>query len=202
MVHQGELMGRVSVSEIKRQLFHISVGTVLALAFHYELMNPLHFVALFGLLVLVFFIYLYFKLPVIHQLIVYMGRKKEMRYFPGLGALFFVLGMVFAVWLFPKDIAVASLMIVAWSDGIATLVGPYGKIAYINPKKNWEGLIVAIAFGAVAASFFVSFWLALVGATVAMLIEGLDIKIKKWKVDDNMIVPLVAGAVMVVLRMV
>ncbi len=193
---------RISKTEIKRQSFHIIVGTALALLFSYGYMTQLHFVALLGALVLVFFVYLFFKMPVIHQFIFYMGRRKEMSYFPGLGALFFVLGMVLSVWLFPKDIAVASLMILAWSDGVASLAGPYGKIAYINPKKTWEGIIAAIVFGAIAASFFVSFWAALAGATVAMLIEGLDITIKNWKVDDNVIVPVVAGVVMVLLGMI
>ena len=194
-------MERISRTEIKRQSFHIIVGTLLALLYYYGYMTPLRFVALFGLLAVAFFVYLYFRMPVIHQLIFYMGRRKEMNYFPGLGALFFVFGMIMSVWLFQKDIAVASIMILAWSDGIASLVGPFGKIAYINPKKNWEGLIAAIALGAVAASFFVSFWVALTGAIVAMLIEGLDIKIKNWKVDDNVIVPVVAGVVMMMLGM-
>ena len=194
-------MERISTTEIKRQSFHIIVGTALALLFYYGYITPLRFVVLFGLLVVAFFVYLYFKMPLIHQFIFYMGRRKEMSYFPGLGALFFIFGMILSVWLFPKDIAVASIMILAWSDGVASLVGPFGRIAYINPKKNWEGLIVAIAFGTVAASFFVSPWMALAGATVAMLIEGLDITLKDWKVDDNMIVPVVAGIVMVLFGM-
>ncbi|MBI4153104.1 hypothetical protein HY497_01155 [Candidatus Woesearchaeota archaeon] len=195
-------MGIISKTEVKRQSFHIIVGTALALLFYYDYMTPLRFVMLFGLLVAAFFVYLYFKMPVIHQFIFYMGRRKEMNYFPGLGALFFIFGMILSAWLFPKDIAVASILILAWSDGIASLVGPFGRIAYINPKKNWEGLIAAIAFGTLAASFFVSFWMALAGATVAMLIEGLDITIHNWKVDDNMFVPVVAGAVMMLFGMV
>jgi len=36
-------------------------------------------------------------------------------------------------------------------------------------------------------------------ATIAMLLEGLDLKIAQWEVDDNLLIPLVSGLVMIVL---
>jgi dolichol kinase len=195
----GETMGRVSKLELKRKVFHILFGTLLALLFHRGWLTKLRFVALVGLLAVIFFIYLSVKIPFLHEFMQYVEREKHMNYFPGIGAIFFVFGMTVAVWLFPKSVAVSAILILAWSDGISGIVGPYGKIAYINPRKTWEGIMAGSAVGAIAGSFFVPFGYAFAGASVAMLIEGLDIKISNWKIDDNLIIPAISGAVMVLL---
>lgn len=195
-------MGKVTKRELYRQLFHIFSGTMLGLLFYHGWITRLHLTLLFFALLFAFMVYLRIKLPGIHQMLTLMERKKNMKFFPGSGALYFVLGIALSPWLFPRDIATASILILAWSDGIASLIGPYGKFPYINPKKMWEGIIVAIIAGAVAASFVVPPLEAILAATLAMLVEGLDIKIKGWKIDDNPIVPLVAGIVISIVRVV
>lgn len=193
---------RLSSLELSRKLFHIIVGTLLAVLFYYGFLTPLRFVALLGAVTLLFLIYTQVEIPVLHQFMFYVERKENVDYFPGIGAIFFVFGMTAAAWLFPKPVATAAILILAWGDGLAGIVGPYGKFAYINPKKTWEGIFAAIAVSVAAASFVVPVLFALVASTLSMLIEGLDITLYSWRINDNLIVPVVSGAVLALLGVV
>ena len=193
-------MGRLSALELARKLFHIIVGTLLAVLFYYEFLTPLRFTALLGGVTLLFLVYTQVKIPILHQFMFYVERKEN--YFPGIGAIFFVFGMTAAAWLFSKPVATAAILILAWGDGIAGIVGPYGKLAYINPKKTWEGLIVAVFSSVVAASFVIPAFYAFVAASLTMLIEALDLTFRDWRINDNLIVPVVSGLVIVLVGMV
>jgi len=109
-----------------------------------------------------------------------------------MGSTYFLFSSILTILLFPKPIAIASLLILILSDTAAALVGKgIGKIPIY--RKTLEG---AIAF------FFSSLlivWiypdldrfsgiLAALGATV---IETLPIPL-----DDNLTIPLIAGTIM------
>lgn len=109
-----------------------------------------------------------------------------------MGSTYFIFSTILTILLFPKSIAIASLLILILSDTAAALIGRWiGKTPIFG--KSLEG----------SAAFFLSslliVWiypnlnrfsgsLAAMGAT---LIEILPIK-----VDDNLTIPLVAGAIM------
>ena len=121
--------------------------------------------------------------------------------YPGLGSLLFLLSAVIVVGLFPKDIAMAALVILSFGDSIPVLFGKYGKIQYFyNKKKTWEGILMGIVCGALAARLFVSWHEAWIAAAIVMLIEGFDFKIFGWKLDDNLMIPILAGLVIWGLR--
>jgi len=181
--------------ETRRRMFHISFGTVLALLFYYGI-SKLIFAILLGGSIILFLLYKKFKIPILHDVMLALERPKNLRTFPGIGAALFMLGCTLAVYLYSKQIAIASIMILAWGDAISGLLGPYGKIRYINPKKTWEGIILGILAGTISAQFFVPFLWAFAASSVAMLIEGLDLKIGKWKINDNLLIPLIAGLVL------
>ena len=100
------------------------------------------------------------------------------------------------------EIAAAVWGILAFGDGMATLVGQaFGrrKLPW-NPRKSWAGSLSYLAFGSAAAAtlllwtapgrYEVGFALAIAGATAlaAALVESLPIAL-----DDNLGVPLLAG---------
>jgi dolichol kinase len=109
-----------------------------------------------------------------------------------MGSTYFLFASVLVILLFPKSIAIASLLILILSDTAAALVGKgIGKVSIFG--KTLEG----------SMAFFISsqaiVWLypglnhlwgsvAALGATV---IEVLPIN-----VDDNLTIPLIAGAIM------
>lgn len=186
------------MTELRRKAFHIASGTAISLLYYHGLINSIHLIILLAIAIILFFLYKYYKIPGIHQLVLAMERKENMKN-AGLGSLLFLLGCIIAVLIYQKNIAIASILILSWGDGISALIGPYGRTQYFNPGKTWEGILAGIAAGTIAAQFFVNFWHSIIAAIVVMLIEGLDLKIYKWKVDDNLMIPILAGLIMTLL---
>ncbi len=183
--------------ELERRLFHISFGTLLALLLHFNLINKPHLTIILVISLVTFLIYRRWKIPLLHQAMLVLERKENLKTFPGIGAFFYLLGCTIAAWIYPTEIAVASILILAWGDGTSALIGTHGKIPYLNPKKMWEGILFGIIAGTIAAQFFVPFLHALAAAVVCMLIEGLDLR--KYRLDDNLLMPILAGIVMTML---
>ncbi|MBM4279041.1 MAG: phosphatidate cytidylyltransferase [Deltaproteobacteria bacterium] len=109
-----------------------------------------------------------------------------------MGSTYFLFASILTIFLFPKPIAIASLLILILSDTAAALVGKsFGRVPIF--RKTLEGSL----------AFFVSslliVWIypgldRLSGSFAALgaaLIEVLPIPL-----DDNLTIPLVAGAIM------
>jgi len=121
-------------------------------------------------------------------------REEEKRNL--MGSTYFLFSSLLTILLFPKPIAIASLLILTLSDTAAALVGKWiGKVPIFG--KTLEGSLTFFL------SSFLIVWiypnlnrfsgsLAALGAT---LIEMLPIK-----VDDNLTIPIVAGAIMLLGR--
>ena len=84
------------------------------------------------------------------------------------------------------------------SDEAKNLVGKVlGKTKHIlDKRKNIEGHIAGALISSLVAMFFVPLYLAISGAIIAMLFESIIIEIQKIELDDNLIIPLVAGTTM------
>ena len=111
--------------------------------------------------------------------------------------MFYVIGAFVVVLIFPKEIAIASIMILALGDSVSRLVGPYGYLKHpFHNEKFFEGAIAGAIAGFLGAVFFVPWLFALIAASISMLIEGIDLEIKGFKIDDNLLIPIVAAVVM------
>ena len=111
------------------------------------------------------------------------------------GATWLFIGSTLTVAVFPKEIAVISLIYMSIGDTVAGLVGrKFGKMKFYDKtiEGSLAGLIVCLLSG-----YLVQLSLPLVvvfsGAFAAMFIELLPISI-----DDNLSVPLFAGTIMVI----
>lgn len=106
--------------------------------------------------------------------------------------------------LFEKDIALASLMVLTFGDSISHLVGgQFGQIRNIfngKSKKLLEGTIAGTIAGTLTALLFVPFPEAFIGSFAAMIAEVVQVDLNEREVDDNLIVPIVAGTVMFLIR--
>jgi len=183
--------------EVKRDIFHIISGTALALLFSYSILDKTHFLMLLSVSIVLFVLYRFIKIPGVHHFLEALERPRNIKKnLAGIGALFYMIGITLAVWLFSKDVATAAMLVLAWGDSASRFIGPKGKVKYLNPHKTWEGIIAGIIAATIAAQFFVPLWHALVASSAAMLIEGLDVKIGKLKIDDNLFIPLIAGYVL------
>lgn len=101
--------------------------------------------------------------------------------------------------LFDINIAYASILILAVGDTAAGFVGRrMGRWKNpINPKKTIEGSLAFFATSVFAAMLFVPTQIAIVVAFATAVVESLPMKI-----NDNLAVPLSAGVVMYLLKLV
>ncbi|MGD0177209.1 MAG: hypothetical protein ABSC50_10335 [Candidatus Bathyarchaeia archaeon] len=129
------------------------------------------------------------RLPIITAFTLRMSRPNETTHFM-IRPLYLAVGIILALFLFPKTIAYASIGIVAVGDPVAAYVGGKFGRRHITRKKTLEGSIAGLMASLLLASLIVSPFLAFVGSTSAMLMEVLD------KPDDNLTMPITAGALM------
>ena len=112
------------------------------------------------------------------------------------GVLFFFMGSLLCLQLFSREIALASIFILTFADPVSHFIGQnFGGIIKIN-KKYLRGTLAGIIVGTIFASFFVPIYLALIGAFFAMFFEVLEIAMAGQTIDDNLLIPLVAGTAM------
>lgn len=139
-----------------------------------------------------------FYIPIFSELVENLERDKDKKMFPGRGAITVMAGAVLVILFFGehKDIVMASLIILAWGDSIAPLIGKYGTIKHpTNRKKKLEGIFAGFFVAFLGAMFFVEWPYALLASVNAMIIESFGF------VDDNISMPLAAGATVWFLRL-
>lgn len=121
--------------------------------------------------------------------------------FPGRGSFFMVLGCLLAMLLFEKPVALAAIAIMALGDSVTNVFGRYfGEVRLpYNHRKTLDGALAGVMVATLGAFFFVPFHVALAASVVAIFVETLDLKLWFIELDDNILVPLVAGVVMVIL---
>ncbi len=119
------------------------------------------------------------------------SEKKRFLYAP----VALLLGAAISLLIFPLAIASAVILIVAFADTAATLIGKaFGrhKIPY-SVNKSIEGSCGALIVGVLCACIFLPFIPALVAGITACLIESLPLN---NIVDDNLSVPLGTGLIL------
>jgi len=117
-------------------------------------------------------------------------RQKEL---PFKGAITFYTGCFLSIALFPANVAIASITILALGDSLATVIGKFfGKHKLsINKEKSWEGSITFFIASFLILIFFIKNPLnILVVGAVTTLVEMLP------RIDDNITVPLSVGILM------
>jgi len=110
--------------------------------------------------------------------------------------IFFALAITLSLLIFPTPINFAAIAILSLGDSMASLVGKYFGQTHIpyNKGKNLEGSIVGFVFAFLSAVLFVHPSLALAGALAGMFVESLPLP-----VNDNLSIPLTAGALLTLL---
>lgn len=184
--------------EFRRQILHIFFGLILIVFLKAHLLNSF----LLGLLLLIGIPLIYvckknYRIPIIHHFLQFFEREKHLKQFPGRGIFFYLLGAFLTNLFFSLEITIASLAILAFGDATTNIIGQnFGKIRILfKPKKSIEGLIGGICAGFLGACFFSNLpaLALLIASSFAMLAEIPHLKIKNFPLDDNLIIPLVAG---------
>ena len=130
------------------------------------------------------------RLPIITPFTLKMSRPEERASFIIIRPAYFAIGIILALVLYPSRIAYASICIGAVGDSVAAIVGErFGRTRIVR-RKTVEGFAAGLTAAFLLASFLVSPFIALLGAVGGMLMELLDVP------DDNLTMPIVAGALM------
>ncbi len=184
--------------EIRRQLFHILLGITLVALLSNGLINSWHLFIVLIIGILISWASVFVRLPVISW---FLDRFERKHVRPGKGAITYFIGVLLALQLFSPDIAYAAILILALGDGVSSLIGPFGSVKTIlSDKKLFEGTFAGGLLGGVAAMFFIQPFEAFLAAFIAMFFEALEIRFNQQIMNDNVIVPLVAGTVVLMLR--
>lgn len=198
---EKELKERL-IFELKRKIVHVTLGILIISLLNYNLIDDF---TLFVVLVCTIFISVASKflyIPIWDQIIDELDRPDSKKVFPGRGLIYFIAGALLSVKLFPQDVAFASIMIVTVGDSAACLVGmSYKLLAKRNGSKKeifgtFSALVLSIGF----AMIFVSFKEALLASTIALFAELAEVRLNEQKIDDNLIVPLIAGTTILLIR--
>jgi len=125
------------------------------------------------------------------------NKETSKKHFEFSGSVFVLCGALLSVCLFSKQVAVVGLSIMLISDTFAALVGKFFGTRKIYQEKSLEGT-VAFFMSAVVVCLLYEPILSVCYATIiacicATLVELFENKIK---LDDNMSIPLIFGAIM------
>jgi phosphoserine phosphatase len=134
------------------------------------------------------------ELPIVSAITRHAASQSELYGFAA-PPLYFAFGIVATLLLFPSIAGGAAIAIFCLGDSAASIFG--GMISTslpFNKGKTWEGSLAGFFFAFLAGTFFVSPWLAFVGAAIAMTIEVLPLP-----VNDNILIPLITGAALTLL---
>lgn len=203
--------------EYKRKAIHIGMGLW---AFYPLLVTKYYaFVILIIFLLLVLFVFREHRWKAAFDA---MARTEDYTHGYLIGPLIYILAVMFCVGFYPPYIAAASFAIMAFGDGFATIVGRnIGKHTYPYSDKSVEGSLafVVVAFVMTVVVLLVLTYvksfegletsvvnlarIALLGSLVGAVVETLPFEhhrkggiIKRAIIDDNFVVPVVAGLAM------
>lgn len=191
-------MEKKETLEIRRQIFHLLMGALIVVLYQIKILtiNIVFIIFLIGLIFsLISFKY---RIPVIYWFLKNLEREQDLKENPGKGTMMYITGVLIVLLLFDEKIALAAIMILAVGDSVSHMVGKYfGKRKYrLENPKHIEGTAVGIFLASIAASLFVSSTLAFLGSAVAMVTEAIELRIGKTMIDDNLVIPVIAGLVM------
>jgi dolichol kinase len=128
------------------------------------------------------------RVPVISAFTLAMSRPEERDHLI-VNPIFLASGIVLALILFPRNIAYASIAILAIGDPTAAYLG--GKFGQRRVgSRSWEGFVAGTCAAFIPTIFFISPILGAIGSVVGMLLELTGI------LNDNLTIPLGSGIAM------
>ena len=181
--------------ELRRQIVHFLFGLIIVLLIYFNIINY-QIVGIFFLLSL--FLNYFCKIKFINNFFKFFERESETKTFRAKGMVFYLLGTFLCLIFFEKNVAMASITILAVGDSLSTL--KFNIKHPFNERKYLEASILAWLVSGFVASYFVPFYVSYIASFIAMFVESFDLR--KYKIDDNLIVPLIAGLVMSLISLV
>lgn len=183
--------------EFIRKIVHILVGIIIVLGFNARILD----LKIFGITIVLLAAAILYNLKAERELLTnILSINRVDAKIPGLEIFFYFIGCFIVLALFPLNIASASIMILAFGDSVAHLVSKHFGGSLVSKKTYTEGTIFGTIAGTLAAWTYVPLLAAIIATTCAMLIEAGDLRIANHRVDDNLLIPLVAATTLWLLQ--
>ncbi len=187
--------------KIHRNLYHLLVGLLFPLGYHFAHTRiwPSIFIGVLLSLMIVFEVQRFrkpgFNRWVFEHVSALVKKSEEKK---PTGTTFFLLSVLLTISLFPKYIAVSALTFLALGDVAAAMVGEkWGRVRIFS--KSLEGFLAFFVVALLSGLFLMRLYpdltlhLVTIGALAAAIIEILPLP-----VDDNFSIPLLTSIVMLV----
>lgn len=184
---------------IRRAFLHtlFGIAILLLIAYYPDTRWLLFYLLIAG--IILSFLSTIMKIPVVNFFLENFELERHKKVFPGKSFLFFLAGSLLVIKLFSQDIALASIAILTFADPVSYFASNLNKAKYskkpLNLIKNHYGTLLAILVAFVAAAFFIPIKYAILAAIFSMLAEAFIIRVWEDSIDDNFLIPLVAGTV-------
>jgi dolichol kinase len=188
-----------------RKVIHISLGFALCVLYFYKVL-PLwsYYAIFFAGLSLSLILKSGKKVPLISRMLRDLDKDN---YFPAHGLVFFVLGFIILLTLvtlfkLPEIYLILPIMILTFADPASFFAGKLigGPKLPFNREKTVAGTIGGMATAALVVYEFKSAPKALLIGVVAMTMDLTSFRIGKIEIDDNLLIPLAAFIMMLILR--
>lgn len=180
--------------ELGRGIMHVLFGIIFIILIIFGMLGVWHLLLLISISIVLAFLSKEVRVPVVNFCLRNFERRDAR--LPGKNFISFLIGVLFAFAFFPKNICLASLAILTFADPISHFIGSnFGRISIFG--KNIEGHIAGLLVGSVFAMMFVKPLIATIGCFFGVLAELIAFKIQEVKIDDDLIIPVVAGLAMV-----
>lgn len=194
--------------EFRRKLFHIFVCIIAIILLSKNIISLIYLVILLIFGIVISLISKKKKLPIISWFLKKFDREEDI--LPGQGSLALLLGIILLILIFnEKNVIYASIMILAMGDSFNALIGKQlkktkhlRKTKHPFSEKYIEGTIAGIIAATLGAMVFVSITEALIASVVAMIVESLELKLGRHLIDDNILIPLIAGGIIMAVRII
>ena len=179
--------------EFRRQIVHVAgIGNVFAV-----MIVGLQ-LALLGLgAQIAFFVLASVFLTVLpkHRISKYAFKFERKKDYPFSGAIYWALGSMLVLFIFPQNAAFAGIAVLSIADAASTLFGKFkGKHKLpSNKTKTWEGSAAFFFTAAIVLQFFINPIWGIVIAGLVALVEMLP------KVNDNLTIPISTAALVMLL---
>lgn len=185
------LLMRLSSLELRRQLLHLFFGVILVTLLYYHVISIYHMLAILIAGLILSKLCTIKKIPIASWVMDRFEREEYRNKFPGKGPIFFMIGSILVLYLFPLHIALAAMMVLSIGDALSHIFGKLLSRRTYTHLKSIEGTLVAIVASFFGALIFVNAFAALAGVSLSLIFEDL-----KLDVDDNLFIPIIAAVIM------
>jgi len=189
ITHRQRALNQRENPNVRRKIVHFFYGLFLVFLIEYNFLNRGLFLFWTGLLLLLTLLSPFLPQK-IRGFILYFERDQKSR-FLAIGPLLFTTSSLVSLFIFPKNIAMVAILNLAIGDSINALVGSFGKE---TKQKRLTASFAAYLAATLIAIQYVPLKISAISNLATFLFEFSEPKIGGKKIDDNLLIPIISGA--------